>query len=297
MTRTFRFLVLALLALAQAGFGAGSAAAQEILTLQNTERSLHCAPPFVWSNALATKAQAWANACHKDSSGNFCHQSDTQNCPGATGNTDGENLAWGPGLTAADAVHLWYGENGHYNYSAPNFSNPTNDPNKEVLHFTQMVWKGSTQLGCAVANCSGQNLWVCEYSPQGNIITPAPFGQFVQNVLPATCSATGPQTVKWSAFASNQDNSRISHVIFVSISLVGQFARIHCGEKHFDCGIFWMGHNRCVAYAQGQFGGGRRYGAGGGATDAEAKRRALRACQPEVGRPTPPCTIGGSWCQ
>ena len=35
-------------------------------------------------------------------------------------------------------------------------------------HFTQLVWKGSTQIGCGVASCGGQNFWVCRYSPPGN---------------------------------------------------------------------------------------------------------------------------------
>jgi hypothetical protein len=32
-----------------------------------------------------------------------------------------------------------------------------------------MVWKGSTEIGCGVAVCGGQNFWVCRYSPRGNI--------------------------------------------------------------------------------------------------------------------------------
>ena len=51
-----------------------------------------------------------------------------------------------------------------------------NDP--QASHFTQVVWKSSTQVGCAVQSCSGifdasfgpAKFFVCEYFPQGNII-------------------------------------------------------------------------------------------------------------------------------
>ena len=46
-------------------------------------------------------------------------------------------------------------------------------------HFTAMVWKATRRLGCAKGNCPGQNLWVCQYDPPGNMM-----GAFPQNVPP-----------------------------------------------------------------------------------------------------------------
>jgi hypothetical protein len=51
-----------------------------------------------------------------------------------------------------------------------------NDP--QASHFTQMVWKKSTHVGCAHVDCDGifpssfgkAHYHVCEYSPQGNVI-------------------------------------------------------------------------------------------------------------------------------
>ena len=45
-------------------------------------------------------------------------------------------------------------------------------------HFTQMVWKNTTELGCGVASCSGifdkkfgpATYHVCLYNPVGNVI-------------------------------------------------------------------------------------------------------------------------------
>ena len=55
-----------------------------------------------------------------------------------------ENIAAGTGtFTVTDAINAWTSESSSY------------DPNNPVAsHFTQVVWKGSTQLGCAVFTCA-----------------------------------------------------------------------------------------------------------------------------------------------
>ena len=82
----------------------------------------------------------------------------------------GENLAAGTGNYGfADAMAGWMAEITQYDPSAPVAS-----------HFTQVVWKGTSQIGCAKAVCSGifpgfgdANYFVCEYLDAGNVI-----GQF-----------------------------------------------------------------------------------------------------------------------
>lgn len=56
------------------------------------------------------------------------------------------------------------------------------DLDPDILEFTQLVWKNSTQLGCGRTNCAGQNgvpgwFVVCEFSPMGNVP-----GEFQANV-------------------------------------------------------------------------------------------------------------------
>ncbi|KAG8692796.1 hypothetical protein FRC08_009534 [Ceratobasidium sp. 394] len=133
--------------------------ADAYLQAHNSFRAQHGARPLVWSPALATKAQNWANGCV------FKHGS------------VGENLAAGTGnYGAADAVKGWTDEIKDY------------DPrNPKPSHFTQVVWKSSTQLGCAVKQCPPGSIFpakfgvayyhVCEYAPPGNVI-----GQFPANV-------------------------------------------------------------------------------------------------------------------
>ncbi len=147
-----------------------------MLSLHNKYRSLHGAQPLSWSAKLAQSAQTWAN-----------HQKARANCAMKHSGTPGvgENVAWqqcgGPGCdaqlhpsnVAAQSVNEWYAENKNYNYANPGFSSNTG-------HFTQLVWKGTREVGCAMVECgngTSQAFTVCQYSPPGNEI-----GQFPQNV-------------------------------------------------------------------------------------------------------------------
>jgi uncharacterized protein YkwD len=142
--------------------------AQEMLALHNAKRRVHCAPELTWSSELAAAAQAWADRCE------FAH------APRSVNPSQGENLARGAGSlgTPAHIFGLWYDEVRQYDFGTPGFKKGTG-------HFTQIVWRGTRQLGCAVASCGGRSLWVCRYAPAGNIVNP---GYFEKNVLPAGCS-------------------------------------------------------------------------------------------------------------
>ena len=130
---------------------APSTGAHRELDLHNAYRARHHAPPLAWDDALAASAQSWANNCVFQHSG------------------PGENLAQNFGSWDA-VVDAWYNEVAQYSYGNPGFSHATG-------HFTQMVWIGSTSLGCAVApSCS---LYVCHYAPPGNNVAA---GQFEANV-------------------------------------------------------------------------------------------------------------------
>lgn len=133
------------------------------LAAHNKFRALHHAPNLVWDETLASYAAEHANKCV------FRHSSSPY----------GENLAAGH-KTITAAVTAWYDENKKYSYDHPGFSMQTG-------HFTQVVWKASQKLGCAVADCNGRNgtpgyFWVCEYSPHGNVTNR---GRFEANVLRA----------------------------------------------------------------------------------------------------------------
>ena len=93
---------------------------------------------------------------------------------------------------------MWYDEIKDYDYKNPGFS-----MSKKLLtflvkiglqnlylflietgHFTQVVWKSSTELGCGISVDSNNRIvGVCNYNPPGNYM-----GQFDSNVLPASNS-------------------------------------------------------------------------------------------------------------
>ncbi|KLO10487.1 PR-1-like protein [Schizopora paradoxa] len=136
----------------------------QMLTLHNNLRAAHSAKALAWNTTLASKAQQWASGCK------FQHSAGTLG-------PYGENLAAGTGnYNVSKAFSGWANEASSYNPSNP-----------QASHFTQVVWKNTTQLGCYAATCApgsifpanyGNTLYyVCEYYPQGNII-----GQFGSNV-------------------------------------------------------------------------------------------------------------------
>ena len=42
-------------------------------------------------------------------------------------------------------------------------------------HYTQMVWNGTTEVGCATDSGGGVDYLVCRYTPPGNIIGQTPY--------------------------------------------------------------------------------------------------------------------------
>lgn len=134
--------------------------ATAMLNEHNAKRELHTnTPDLTWSDTLATYAQNYAD--EYDCSGALTH----------SGGSYGENLALGYGTTGA--VDAWYNEISSYDFSNPGFSSSTG-------HFTQVVWKSTSQVGCGIKTCG--NEWgdyiVCSYESAGNVI-----GYFAENVL------------------------------------------------------------------------------------------------------------------
>lgn len=132
----------------------------EALSAHNKYRAKHGVPALAWSSALAGQAQAWADGCQfEHSSGDY-----------------GENLATGTagGYSVGALIKSWYDESADYDYASGESKN-----GKAVGHFTQMVWAGTTQVGCGMTECSGNNILVCQYSPSGNY-----GGEYVANVPP-----------------------------------------------------------------------------------------------------------------
>ncbi|CAL8250278.1 unnamed protein product [Boreogadus saida] len=139
----------------------------EFLTTHNTYRQMHQSPPLTLSKDLNESAQSWAD--HLLDSGNMEHSS----------TSDGENIycmsSSAPiNLTGKEAVESWYGEVKDYEYNSPGFKGNTG-------HFTQVVWKETTEVGVGLATDGKSVFVVAQYRPAGNMNVTA---YFERNVLP-----------------------------------------------------------------------------------------------------------------
>lgn len=135
--------------------------ASSVLAEHNKKRALHKdTPALSWSDTLASYAQDYAD--NYDCSGTLTH----------SGGPYGENLALG--YDGPAAVDAWYNEISNYDFSNPGFSSNTG-------HFTQVVWKSTTQVGCGIKTCGGAwgDYVICSYDPAGNYE-----GEYADNVEP-----------------------------------------------------------------------------------------------------------------
>jgi pathogenesis-related protein 1 len=152
--------------------------AADWLTPMNQARAMVNAgePPLVCDPIAAQVALNYANKC------TFMHNANRNSDYSALGGTGGlgENLAEGYMLTAAQAVSLWVSEGQYYDHSTNTCSAPAN---QSCGHYTQVVWKATTAVGCALVTCtmnspSGGGSWqlaVCDFSPPGNYVGQPPY--------------------------------------------------------------------------------------------------------------------------
>ncbi|XP_071150753.1 GLIPR1-like protein 1 [Mytilus edulis] len=159
------------------GSGLSVSQSEQIVNLHNVARQ-QVQPPasnmanMHWDNELAAKAQEYANQCI------WGHNSARSNSP-STFSYVGENIYVQTNTMNTDVLEsgftAWDDEKNGFHYDTNMCSNAP------CGHYTQIIWAGSTALGCGVSNCpSMTNLpeydfvdyWVflvCNYGPGGNI--------------------------------------------------------------------------------------------------------------------------------
>jgi pathogenesis-related protein 1 len=142
--------------------------AQDMLEMHNTVRAGVSAPtpspalaPLAWSTAAEAVAKRYVEKCQ------WGHNSERGNL--------GENIAAAtPGLwDTKGVVKAWADEVADYDYA-----NNACAAGKDCGHYTQIVWRTTTRVGCAVKTCTENSpfgaraptwqYWVCNYDPPGN---------------------------------------------------------------------------------------------------------------------------------
>ncbi|KAJ5204400.1 uncharacterized protein N7498_005279 [Penicillium cinerascens] len=148
-----------------------------VLYNHNIHRSNHSAPSVDWDSSLESSARTLASRCvyHHDTS--------------IDGGGYGQNIGYGVEANEIGVMitNLMYnGEIGYFPtpYGA---SQPSMSDFEKWGHFSQIVWKGTTHVGCATVMCndlgnvdssSSLPFTVCNYSPAGNYE-----GEYGENVL------------------------------------------------------------------------------------------------------------------
>lgn len=140
-----------------------------MLAAHATARALVGVPPLLWSEELAASARA--HAAELARTGRFDHLGPTAARPGI-----GENL-WAGSHSAfsyTEMVDAWLAEARDYvNAPAPRFSRT--GAWKDVGHYSQMVWRQTSHVGCAVVDGPDDDVLVCRYAPAGNVMGRAAF--------------------------------------------------------------------------------------------------------------------------
>lgn len=127
--------------------GVDESFATAMLDAHNSKRADHSVGALTWDTTVYQYAQAYADKyqCGSD----LVH----------SGGKYGENLASGY-KTGVDAFNAWYSEGSNYDYST----------STTFSHFTAIIWKSTTKLGCAYKDCGSDSLYViCSYDPAGNV--------------------------------------------------------------------------------------------------------------------------------
>jgi pathogenesis-related protein 1 len=152
-----------------------------IVAAHNSWRSEVGVAAIQWSDALQKKAELWAQQLKAENC-SMKHSGPGENLykaypkQSATSKDANGNWIWQNSLQAVgetDVVGNWGNEKQWYGYAANSCNAPVN---KSCGHYTQVVWKNSTHVGCAKAVCSDfAQIWVCNYEPVGNVRGQKPY--------------------------------------------------------------------------------------------------------------------------
>ena len=132
-------------------------------------------PPVTWDYTLADSAYNYLSKCPGGNVSLAPHNANRSTDYQALGGTDsyvGENIYATTASTASptSAVNSWMSEASAYDYATNNIS--------AAGHYTQVVWRASVRIGCAIVNCTNytyHNTILCDYAPGGNITSQKPY--------------------------------------------------------------------------------------------------------------------------
>lgn len=133
----------------------------QLLQAHNRERALVGAPPLAWDPQLARSAFSYGPV--------LAAMGRLQHSPRASRPGQRENLWRGTAraFLPAQMVASWAAERRYFRPGIfPAVSTTGNW--LDVSHYTQMIWRSTTRVGCAVYRTRQWDYLICRYSPPGN---------------------------------------------------------------------------------------------------------------------------------
>mmetsp|Transcript_32786 Transcript_32786/g.77626 ORF Transcript_32786/g.77626 Transcript_32786/m.77626 type:complete len:2229 (-) Transcript_32786:40-6726(-) len=182
-----RRLLAALCLAASVVGGSALVESEQFLAEHNAYRDEVGVAPVTWDAGLAMVAQKWADrlalnhSCMPVSSSTSWRNAESDiKHPGWSSGGIGENIAnFSVGNPAGDEVAgQWAQGKGSYIFGPFGDDCTASDPSepaKTRAAYTQMIWATTKHIGCAMSNCSGLLIFVCEYHPAGNTADQLPF--------------------------------------------------------------------------------------------------------------------------
>lgn len=187
VTAVYRGVLLALCALAAAGSASAGTTAQRqtadpsppsaeiphtqppsneanrLLVSHNAERARLGLPPLRWNPGLARDAGQWAKVL--SSRGELEHADHNAR------KGHGENLWMGTaGAWDEKGMVDMFIDERRYFRPAPFPDVSQTGQWSDVGHYTQIVWRDTREVGCAVETAKGLDVLVCRYYPAGNVM-------------------------------------------------------------------------------------------------------------------------------
>ena len=137
-----------------------------ILAAHNATRAEIGVQPLRWDARLAADAGRWAQHLAQ------INALEHWGSHGEPSNGEGENLWMGSRgyFSVEQMINTWAAEK-----TAFRRAHRWEDDFVHVGHYTQMVWRITTSVGCAIASNAQFDILVCRYSPQGNFLGQAPY--------------------------------------------------------------------------------------------------------------------------
>ncbi|HKX91788.1 MAG TPA: CAP domain-containing protein [Sphingomicrobium sp.] len=137
--------------------------AMRVTDLHNRVRAAAGVPPIHWDAGLAAAADKYAAQLAR--TGRWGHS------PQEARAGQGENLWMGTrgAFNVDQMLGAWASE--ARLFRPGRFPRVSRNGNwTAVGHYTQMIWRGSFRLGCALRSSAHYDYLVCRYSPPGNVV-------------------------------------------------------------------------------------------------------------------------------